>query len=102
MKDNAELLNKSLKKQKKEKLKKKKDWEGRVQAQEKQKEDRQKKRKENINKKKTEKKEHKMKLNAKKGRFAVTVWTTGLVLRVRDVSKFCIKKYTDMPYESHV
>jgi hypothetical protein len=43
-----------------------------------------------------------MKLNAKKGRFAVTVWTTGLVLRVRDVSKFCIKKYTDMPYENHV
>ena len=73
VKDNAELLNKSLKKQKKEKLKKKKDWEGRVQAQEKQKEDRQKKRKENIKKKKTEKKEHKIKLNAKKGRFAVTV-----------------------------
>lgn len=45
VKDNAELLAKSIKKREKQKQQSKKKWDERVEAQEKQKEDRQKKRK---------------------------------------------------------
>ncbi|XP_046441003.1 surfeit locus protein 6 homolog [Daphnia pulex] len=71
VKDNVELLAKSIKKKDKIKLQSKKKWGERVEAQEKKKEDVQKKRNANIKKKKNEKKEHKLNKLAKKGKFIV-------------------------------
>ena len=71
VKDNVELLAKSIKKRDKMKQQSKKKWDERIEAQEKRKEDQQKKRKANIGKKKTEKKEKKLNRLAKKGKFIV-------------------------------
>ncbi|KAK4002720.1 surfeit locus protein 6 homolog [Daphnia magna] len=71
VKDNVELLAKSIKKRDKIKSQSKKKWAERIEAQEKRKDDQQKKRKANIKKKKTEKKEHKLNKLAKKGKFIV-------------------------------
>jgi hypothetical protein len=71
VKDNVELLAKSIKKKDKMKLQSKKKWGERVEAQEKKKEEVQKKRNANIKKKKNEKKEHKLNKLAKKGKFIV-------------------------------
>lgn len=68
VKDDPELLKKSLKKREQKVRSSRKKWEARMEKVEKQKEERQKKRTENIMKKKKEKKTHKLKKAVKKGK----------------------------------
>ncbi|CAH2100097.1 unnamed protein product [Euphydryas editha] len=71
VKDDPNLLKKSIKKMEQKKKVSKKKWEGRIQNVEKKKQDRQQKRKENISKKKKEKKSKIVKAAAKRGRVVI-------------------------------
>ena len=77
MKDSAELLAKTIKRNEKKKQQSKKKWDERIAAQEKSKEDRQKKRKANIKGKKDQKKEKKLNRLAKRGK--IIVWSIGMI-----------------------
>ncbi|XP_022193417.2 surfeit locus protein 6 homolog [Nilaparvata lugens] len=71
VKDDVELLKKSVRKQTQIKNQRKKKWEERVHAVEKKKEERQKKRTDNIAARKKEKKKNKIKKSVKKGRIVL-------------------------------
>ncbi|CAH0747516.1 unnamed protein product [Diatraea saccharalis] len=71
VKDDPNLLKKSIKKIEQKKKQSKKKWENRIQSVQQKKEDRQKKRKENISKKKKEKKSKVVKAAVKRGRVVI-------------------------------
>ncbi|XP_075227369.1 uncharacterized protein LOC142327899 [Lycorma delicatula] len=71
VKDDADLLKRTIRKQKEIKNRRKRKWDARVQAVEKKKEERQKKRQENISAKKKELKKKKIKHAVKKGRIVL-------------------------------